>query len=86
MENLRYYRQLSESFPRSNPKAIMRRYDEAGVTKSESYRFNGDGWAPTEFFTRYELGHNEDDYIEVPKEEAEEAIAAKLRRRAERGL
>nr|WP_211116479.1 hypothetical protein [Glycomyces buryatensis] len=80
MENVRYYFKVSEVYTRSNPGAVMRRYEVNGITYDEVYRFNGQGWSPTEFFQLYRLGHNDDDYIEVPQEEAEEAIEAKLRR------
>lgn len=83
MEDVTYYLKMSANFPRSNPKAIMRRYVAGGATRSEAYRFNGQGWTATDFFDLYRLGHTDDDYIEVSQEEAESAIAAKIRRKAE---
>lgn len=81
MENLRFYFKLSDVRP--EPAAVMRRYEVNGITHSESYRFKVDGWAPTEFFYRYQLGHNDSDYIEVSQAEAEEAIETIKRRAAE---
>ncbi|THV42953.1 hypothetical protein [Glycomyces buryatensis] len=80
MENVRYYFRLSEVHTRSDPGAVMRRYEVNGITYDEVYRYNGEDWSPTEFFELYRLGHNDDDYIEVPQEEAEATIEANLRR------
>ncbi|WP_157535093.1 hypothetical protein [Nocardia inohanensis] len=81
MKNLRFYFKLSDIRP--EPSAVMRRYEIDGITRSESYRFNGQGWTATEFFDKYQLGHNDSDYIEVSEAEAEEAIATIKRRAAE---
>ena len=80
MENARYYFKVSEVYTRSDPGAVMRRYESNGINYDEVYLFNGQGWSRTEFFERQRLGHNDDDFIEVPREEAEEAIAAMHRR------
>lgn len=84
MENLRFYLKLNENYSRDDPKAIMRRFSEGGRSFAQAYRFNGQGWTATDFFDKHRLGHNDDDFIEVSQEEAEDAIAAKLRRMAER--
>lgn len=84
MENLRYYLKVNENYSRSDPKAIMRRYSEGGRSFAEAYRFNGQGWTATDFFDKHRIGRDDDDFIEVSRDEADDAIAAKLRRIAER--
>ncbi|UGT39679.1 hypothetical protein LTV02_26945 [Nocardia yamanashiensis] len=81
MENLRFYFKLSDHRP--EPAAVMRRFDEDGITRSESYRFNKEGWVATDFFDKYRLGENESDFVEVSEAEADAAIATIKRRAAE---
>lgn len=81
MTNLRFYFKLSDIRP--EPAAVMRQYEVNGITRSESYRFNRQVWDATEFFDKYRLGHNDNDFIEVSEAEAEEAIATIKRRTAE---
>lgn len=80
MENLRFYFELSDLRP--GPIGIMRRYEEGTITRSEVYNFKQDQWVHTEFFAKYQLGHNDNDYVEVSREEAEEAIEIVKQRRA----
>lgn len=81
MENVRFYFELTDVRP--EPAAVMRRYDEEGITRSEVFLFNGKGWTATDFFDKYRLGHNDSDFIEVTAADAEEAILTIKRRAAE---
>ena len=78
---MRFYFELSDVRP--EPAAVVRRYEDGGIPKSECYLFNGEGWTATDFFDKYRLGHNDSDFVEVSEAEAVEAIATIKRRAAE---
>lgn len=85
MENVKYYFKTDEDRGRSNPAGIMRRCTEDGVNRDEVYNFRLRRWTATDFFDKYRLGHQDFEYVEVPQEEAEQMLAEKARRQAEKG-
>lgn len=80
MENVKYYFKTDSDRTRENPAGILRR-SSAG---DEVYNFRLHRWTETDFFDKHRLGHQDFDYVEVPQEEAEQMLAAKQRRQAER--
>nr|WP_233626955.1 hypothetical protein [Saccharopolyspora sp. HNM0986] len=64
---------------RSDPSGILRRRTAAGKTSDEVFTRNL-RWEPTAHFRKYELGHNDDDHVEITPAEA----AAFVRRVAHR--
>lgn len=64
--SIRYYVKLSFDDPLLSPFGGMRRRKPPGLTRLEDEAFVvGNRWEPTEFFARYWLGHNDDDYAEI---------------------
>lgn len=82
MENVKYYFKTDGDRGRSNPAGIMRRSADG---PDEVYNFRLGRWTATDFFDKYRLGHMDFDYVEVPQEEAEQMLAEKARRQAEKG-
>ncbi|MGR6970495.1 hypothetical protein ACU639_12940 [Streptomyces cynarae] len=76
-----YYAKISEGYPRSNPRGIVRRrlvgrdgriYDEAFTRNLR--------WEPTQYLRLYELGHNDVDHVEISEREAAAFIESATRR------
>jgi hypothetical protein len=65
-----YYARIDEDFPRERPAGIVRRRLVNGVTVDEAFTRNL-RWEPTEYLRRYELGHNDDDHVEITAAEAD---------------
>ncbi|WP_327657686.1 pentapeptide repeat-containing protein [Streptomyces sp. NBC_00483] len=64
-----YYARVDDEFPRERPAGIVRRR-RAGKSLSDEAFTRNLRWEPTEYLRRYELGHNEDDHVEITEEEA----------------
>ncbi|MFI6933131.1 hypothetical protein [Streptomyces sp. NPDC050287] len=64
-----YYAKISDGYPRSNPRGIVRRRIDEGQTHDEAFTRNL-RWEPTEYLRLYELGHNEVDHVEISAVEA----------------
>ena len=78
-----YFAKISDGYPRSSPRGIVRRRFLHGVAYDEAFTRNL-RWEPTEYLRLYELGHNEVDHVEITEEEADAfvaAVTAKLRER-----
>ncbi|MGW2701532.1 pentapeptide repeat-containing protein [Streptomyces sp. NPDC001340] len=76
-----YYALISDAYPRSNPEGIVRRRRAGDFTSDEAFTHNL-RWEPTEYLRLYELGHNEEDHVEITEDEANQFISritAKLR-------
>ncbi|MET8468982.1 pentapeptide repeat-containing protein [Streptomyces sp. NPDC006422] len=77
-----YYARVDHEFPRERPAGIVRRRRAGRALSDESFTRNL-RWEPTEYLRRHELGHNEDDHVEITEEEATRfirRIKAKLQR------
>ncbi|MFK0293927.1 hypothetical protein ACIQU6_26145 [Streptomyces sp. NPDC090442] len=75
-----YYAKVSEGHPRHSPRGIVRRRIDDGDTHDEAFTRNL-RWEPTEYFKRYELGHNEVDHVKITEVEAAafiESVTAKI--------
>ncbi|QUG99933.1 hypothetical protein HUO13_03140 [Saccharopolyspora erythraea] len=68
-----YYGLLTPGRTRSNPSGILRRRTAAGRTTDEVFTRNL-RWEPTDYFRKYELGHNEDEHVEITPGEAAEFV------------
>ncbi|MFI6049562.1 pentapeptide repeat-containing protein [Streptomyces violascens] len=78
-----YYAKISDGYPRSSPRGIVRRRFLDGIAYDEAFTRNL-RWEPTEYLRLYELGHNEVDHVEITEAEADAfvaAVTAKLRER-----
>lgn len=66
-----YYAKISEGFPRSSPRGIVRRrvIGNGEETHDEAFTRNL-RWEPTEYLRLYELGHNDIDHVEISEAEA----------------
>ncbi|GAA2488116.1 hypothetical protein [Streptomyces gobitricini] len=66
-----YYAKISQGFPRSNPRGIVRRriIGNGDETHDEAFTRNL-RWEPTDYLRLYELGHNEVDHVEITEAEA----------------
>ncbi|WP_346096287.1 hypothetical protein [Streptomyces olivaceiscleroticus] len=66
-----YYAKISEGFPRSSPRGIVRRrvIGNAEETHDEAFTRNL-RWEPTEYLRLHELGHNDIDHVEISEAEA----------------
>ncbi|MEV8022815.1 pentapeptide repeat-containing protein [Streptomyces sp. NPDC086554] len=65
-----YYARVDEEFPRSRPAGIVRRRRAGIITRDDAFTRNL-RWEPTEYLRRYELGHNDDDHVEITSAEAD---------------
>ena len=70
---VRYYGLLPPGRTRNNPAGIMRRRTATGRTIDEVFTRNLT-WKPTDYFRKYDLGHNEDDHVEITSAEAAEFV------------
>lgn len=64
-----YFAKISEGYPRSSPRGIVRRRVDDGRTYDEAFTRNL-RWEPTEYLRLYELGHNEIDHVGITEIEA----------------
>lgn len=74
-----YYALVSNDYPRSNPQGIVRRRRAGDFTSDEAFTRNL-RWEPTEYLRLYELGHNDDDHVEITAEEAHRFISMVTRK------
>lgn len=65
---IRYYAKISDGYPRSRPRGIVRRRVDDDETFDEAFTRNL-GWEPTEYLKLYELGHNDVDHVEITEVE-----------------
>ncbi|BAC71805.1 MULTISPECIES: hypothetical protein [Streptomyces] len=77
-----YYAKISEGYPRSSPRGILRRrlVGREAETHDEAFTRNL-RWEPTEYLRLYELGHNDVDHVQISEREAAafiEAVTKKL--------
>ncbi|MCX4834898.1 pentapeptide repeat-containing protein [Streptomyces sp. NBC_01016] len=63
-----YYARVDDEFPRERPAGIVRRRRDGTTFRDEAFTRHL-RWEPTEYLRRYELGHNDDDHIEITEEE-----------------
>ncbi|MGW2572817.1 pentapeptide repeat-containing protein [Streptomyces sp. NPDC001537] len=64
-----YYALITDEFPRTHPAGIVRRRRAGLSFRDEAFTRNL-RWEPTEYLRLYELGHNEDEHVEITEEEA----------------
>lgn len=69
LTEVKYYALLTPGRTRSNPSGVMRRRTAAGHTTDEVFTRSLE-WKPTEYFRKYDLGHNEDEHVEITGAEA----------------
>lgn len=69
-----YYALVSDDYPRSSPEGIVRRRRAGDFTSDEAFTRNL-RWEPTEYLRLYELGHNDDEHVEITEEEAHQFIS-----------
>lgn len=69
-----YYALVSDDYPRSNPQGIVRRRRAGDFTSDEAFTRNL-RWEPTEYLRLYELGHNDDEHVEITEKEARQFIS-----------
>jgi len=77
---VRYYGIVTSGRTRASPSGVMRRRTAEGRTVEEVFA-RGLVWKPTDYFDRYDLGHNDNDHVEITEAEAQqfvERITAKL--------
>ncbi|MEU1596296.1 hypothetical protein ABZ468_26405 [Streptomyces sp. NPDC005708] len=66
-----YYAKISDGYPRSNPRGIVRRRLVGREAEAHDEAFTRNlHWEPTEYLRLYELGHNDVDHVEIPEREA----------------
>lgn len=70
MSQTTYYARIGDGFSREEPSGIVRRTVENGVERDEAFTRNL-RWEPTEYLRLYELGHNDDDHVEITEAEAD---------------
>lgn len=78
---VKYYAVITPDRTRENPSGVLRRRTTEGNTVDEVFT-RSLAWKPTDYFRRYDLGHNEDDYIEITAAEAAEFVR-RIRARSE---
>lgn len=71
VDDLKYFVMTNRLAPRSNPAGFLRTYQTRQTTHHEVYSFFKHSWEDTYFFLDYARGHIDNDYEEVPAEEAE---------------
>ncbi|MCX5109218.1 hypothetical protein OOK13_11880 [Streptomyces sp. NBC_00378] len=66
-----YFAKISEGYPRSSPRGILRRrlVGREAQTHDEAFTRNL-RWEPTEYLRLYELGHNDIDHVQISEREA----------------
>ncbi|MGW0737016.1 pentapeptide repeat-containing protein [Streptomyces sp. NPDC002851] len=69
-----YYARIDDEFPRERPAGILRRRRAGQSFRDEAFTRNL-RWEPTEYLRLYELGHNEDDHVEITEAEANQFIS-----------
>ena len=80
MPKTTYYAIISESRPVTQPKGLIRRIHTEPVPTDEEFTRDLE-WVPSEFLELYRLGHNDDDYVEISEQQAEQIIADRRARR-----
>ena len=71
--DVRYYGLITSGRTRANPSGVMRRRTAEGHTVDEVFT-RSLVWKPTDYFRRYDLGHNDDDHVEITDAEATEFV------------
>lgn len=84
MDDLKYFVITNRWASRSDPDGFLRTYRTGRTVHQEIYSFGAAAWVETDFFLDHARGRTDDGYEEVPAAEAEQRIAEKLRRKAER--
>lgn len=74
MEEVTYYARFDWGGTPKEPDGIVRRRVVDGVVYEEAFTRQL-RWEPTEYFKLYRLGHDDDQYEEITKEEADAFIA-----------
>jgi hypothetical protein len=74
MPKITYYASVTPAHGRSNPVGLLRRIHTQPEPTDEVFRRDLQ-WHPTEALYRYWLGHNDNDYVEITEEEANNIIA-----------
>ncbi|NYV76585.1 hypothetical protein [Streptomyces sp. UH6] len=77
--DITYYAKVSEGYPRSTPRGIVRRRVDEERTYDEAFTRNL-RWESTEYLRRYELGHNDVDHVEISTVEAARFIESAITR------
>lgn len=79
-----YYAKISDGYPRSNPRGIVRRrlVGRGGETHDEAFTRNL-RWEATDYLRLYELGHNDIDHVEISEREAAAFIESATKRLAD---
>ncbi|MFF8831884.1 hypothetical protein [Streptomyces sp. NPDC015131] len=74
-----YYAKISEGFPRSSPRGIVRRriIGRGSETHDEAFTCNL-RWERTEYLRRYDLGHQEIDRVKITEIEAAALIESAI--------
>ncbi|MHC5257644.1 pentapeptide repeat-containing protein [Streptomyces sp. UC4497] len=68
-----YYARVGNGFSRSNPAGVVRRRRAEAVVRDEAFTRNL-RWEATEYLRRHELGHNDDEHVEITSAEADEFV------------
>ncbi|MGE5291935.1 MAG: hypothetical protein ACM3ML_33080 [Micromonosporaceae bacterium] len=79
MPKITYYAIINERRPVTRPKGLIRRIHTEPVPTDEEFTRDLE-WVPSEFLQLYRLGHNDDDYVEITPEQAEQIIADRRER------
>ncbi|MFB6875467.1 hypothetical protein [Streptomyces sp. NPDC056323] len=76
-----YYAKISEGYPRSSPRGILRRRltGRDAQTHDEAFTRNL-RWEPTEYLRLYELGHNDIAHVQISEREAAAFIESATKR------
>ncbi|WP_084219387.1 hypothetical protein [Spirillospora albida] len=82
MPEITYYAILDEGFAPSRPAGIVRRVHATPRPTDEAFTRNMQ-WEPTEFLVLHWLGHNDEDYVEITAQQAQEVIDRWKRQRVE---
>jgi hypothetical protein len=77
-----YYAVIDETHPRATPLGVVRRAASDGAVRDEAFTRNL-RWEPTEYLRRYELGHNDDDHVEITAAEADAFVERLVREAAD---
>ncbi|MEU8955563.1 pentapeptide repeat-containing protein [Streptomyces sp. NPDC048518] len=74
VDSTTYFALVSDDYPRNNPMGLVRRRTAprlgGGVNTSDEVFTRNLRWEPTEYLRLYELGHNDDDHVEISEPEA----------------
>ncbi|MFZ3566228.1 pentapeptide repeat-containing protein [Streptomyces sp. BH097] len=78
-----YYAHVGDGFSRADPAGVVRRRRAGNVVRDEAFTRNL-RWQATEYLRRYELGHNDDDHVEITEAEAD-AFVRRITRKLNAG-